>query len=306
MRGTRHSLVLNNTPRVWLSHSNRTLIVPCGLKSCNGERKPRNLSGGNKNMETLVFGHQFLPFFFLGGKKKARHSMINSREWSCFLAEQERMGCGICPQPSAVPRPAFPLVFVLFFFLIPPSWINAEGLVVTQHRADSALAKCHNCLWDLGRHGAASTENRQGHSVEDGERSGSAQTPLPTASCLLPDSSCCRAGEKGGCKAGGDAALDSGCALCVGISEIWGCCSSLQVWKLDLEERFPCHGWCASKLNYPLLVSVGEWCEGRVFMGASLRGRTKPSACSELSGQHSVDGTTECNIKRKSQRFDFV
>lgn len=64
--------------------------------------------------------------------------MINSREWSCFLAEQERMGCSICPQPSALPCPALPL---FFFFFNPPSWINVVGLVLTRHRSDSALAK---------------------------------------------------------------------------------------------------------------------------------------------------------------------
>lgn len=79
---------------------------------------------------------------FLDKKKKARSSMINSREWSCFLAEQERMGCSICPQPSAMPCPAFPLLFIYFFFN-PPSWINVVGLVLTRHRSDSALAKWH-------------------------------------------------------------------------------------------------------------------------------------------------------------------
>lgn len=136
----RHSLVLNNTPRVWLSYSNCTLIVPCGPKNCNRDGNPQNLSGGNKNMETLGTWTP-ISSFFLDKKKKARSSMINSREWSCSLAEQVRMGCSICPQPSAMPCPAFPCL--CFFFFNPPSWINAIGLVLTRRGSDSALAKWH-------------------------------------------------------------------------------------------------------------------------------------------------------------------
>lgn len=79
---------------------------------------------------------------FRGKRKKAGSSIINSREWSCFLAEQERMGCSICPQPSAMPCPAF-LLLVVYLFPNPPSGINVVGLMVMLLGADGALAKWH-------------------------------------------------------------------------------------------------------------------------------------------------------------------
>ena len=154
-------------------------------------------------------------------------------------------------------------------------------LVLTRHRSDSALAKWHAACGTWAQEADCfllwRKACREGRGVEDGEQSGSAQTIRSPSSSLLPDSFCSGAAGEGrvrgscrGRKGRRDAALDGSHAVCVGGSETRGPRSSVQicrrVWKLDVEERFPCNSRYSLKLHY-LLCSLSVGFHGGVKEG---------------------------------------
>lgn len=117
-------------------------------------------------------------FFFFRWKEKSWEQHDKQQRVKLFPCRARKNGMqylssAICSALSCLPS------VCSFLFLIPPSWINVEGLVVTQQRPGSALAKCHPARGTWAQH---SLHGKQGRTRRGGwgeERSGSAQFPSP-------------------------------------------------------------------------------------------------------------------------------